>query len=138
MSWHPDMDTAHRTPGAADETIHTLDLLLTKLRILRRAYAQRRTMLDPKMQEIALLLRVEAMVKGQIAQRLPAPTGPGWIVWEGGCCPLDAATPCEAQLRDGSVAHPARARQLNWQHRGSPQDVMRYRIRKLDNPRPTR
>jgi len=58
----------------------------------------------------------------------PAPDADGWIEWEGGMCPVEKYAWVETRRRDGEVVEPTPSGLLGWQHFGSCEDIVAYRI----------
>jgi hypothetical protein len=59
----------------------------------------------------------------------PQPDADGWIVWNGGECPLEDGVPRKIKLRDGlvSLVHFS-ASDWGWKHNGSYCDIVAYRV----------
>jgi hypothetical protein len=51
-----------------------------------------------------------------------------WIEWNGGDCPVKAATVVEYKRRDGVRASPRSAIELDWGHFDLGNDIIAYRL----------
>jgi hypothetical protein len=52
----------------------------------------------------------------------------GWIEWGGGQCPVADDQRVHVQFRDGEVISDADGYCLRWSHKGTPRDIIAYRI----------
>lgn len=55
-----------------------------------------------------------------------------WVKWEGGECPVDRGQQVDVIFRDGGSAGPLGASYFRWKHIGNMDDVIRYRVVRLD------
>ena len=80
----------------------------------------------------------EIIAKAEATLAAPQPADDGWILWEGGDCPVEVGTRVDAKFRDGEKAYnvpagdcaedPDSRSALDWSHMESDYDIIAYRV----------